>query len=318
MDVTLIQKIKINNIVKNTKRTIEKLFSLHKSGKMSEEDFMLKLDKLKDLVIRNTETLKDLEREVVERSNVDPTKFLVVEHFNHLGEFSTADYLALKLGVPHDQDFYKMILGIKRELENKNFIPALEFCKDYRLLFRNNSFETKLKIYRFVNLCRDGNSQKALAYLMAELKKNTEAVRKFLPLLIDSKILDVEDSTLVEDFYGAMLEVFRLGKTTRLSDRVEYGMMAFKTQECFKERNTKCPTCCPELVLREEIPYNRHEQSIILCRGSGTELDDVNQPHAYDNGHVYGNEYIKKKNNLVVCPKTGKSSSKYPRLCYFV
>ncbi|KAF9762670.1 E3 ubiquitin-protein transferase MAEA [Nosema granulosis] len=322
MDVSLILQITANNIVKTTRRTIEKLFSLHKAGKISEVEFKAKLDKLKDLVIKNTENLKAIQRQAEERNKADATMTFIVEHFNYKGCFASANLLASKFDILHDQDIFKMIENIKNELKQFNFTPAFEFYKDHRLLFKTNTFDTKLKLHRFIYLCSQGNIKEALMYLMSDLKKHSLAVKRVLPFLVDPisafKTVDESHEALVEEIHASMLEVFRLTKESRLSKIVEYGMMAFKSQECFKEKNEKCPSCCPNLKLREEVPFNRHEQSIILCRGSGKELDDQNQPHAYDNGHVYGDDFIKENRGFVVCPRTGKTYSKYPRVCYFV
>lgn len=322
MDLPLIKQTKASNLIKTTRKIIEKLFFLHKTKKIKEEDFKNKLDKLEELIIRNTDSLLSLQSEIEEYERVDPTMALVVEHFNHIGCFNTATLLASKFAIPSEQDFYKRLNLVSSELANYNFTPAFEFFKEFKTLFENNLMESKLKVHKFIYLCEAGQHKEGLRHLLYELKRNSLPVKSYLPHLIGLKVstaFEASHRLLVNDFRLAILDAFNLSQFSRLSKRVEYGLMAFKTQECFKEAtNKRCPACCEDLRLREDVPFNRHEQSIVLCRGSSEELDDVNQPFVYENGHVYGLNYIQKNKGIVVCPKTGKTSIKYPKTCYFV
>jgi macrophage erythroblast attacher len=335
MHNSLIQHVKFNNIVKTKGKTIEKLFSLYENNKISKDEFLNKLDRLQDLINKNCENLRELEKEIELREGIDETLFLVIEHLNQIGCYETANELKGKINEGDDdgqvnsnqeqgnfdQDFFIKIKFIKDQLTLYNFKPALDFCKENKGLLPDSGLETKLKINQFINLIERNEYQEGIIYIMNELKKNSGIVKGVLPLLIDKKLVRkmyLVHSDLVKEVYESMLSSYKLSPISRLTKRVEYGMMAFKTQECFKKINPKCPTCCNHLKLREEIPFNRHEQTIILCRGTGEELDDQNQPYAFDNGHVFGNDYIKSKNNIVVCPKTGKASCKYPKVCYFV
>lgn len=56
-------------------------------------------------------------------------------------------------------------------------------------------------------------------------------------------------------------------------------------------KNRDCPVCDSWLgKLAEEVPFSHHVNSTIVCRLSGTIMDEDNAPMAFPNGYVYSRE----------------------------
>lgn len=331
MDLSTIQETKNLNILKATRRLIERLFLIHKSGKINSRDFVMKLQRLKEIVKINIDEVERNEEVILFRSK--PSDYLnvfIVEHFEHIGCFETARMLANKLSISgySDSDFYRKIHEIREQICEGRFESALAFCKEYRAEMKglkcdgSSDLENKLKIEKFIGMCRKQDYDKALEFVNKEFKKVPEQIKSYLPILVSSstfkKYPSEGHSKAAMQFQRCALALFKRGEKSRLTKRIEYAMMGYKTYKCVEMQSKDCPACCKALKLRNDVPFNKHEISILLCRGSQEEMDDSNQPYAFEDGFVYGARYIESVEHICIIPRATDNPSRYPKLCFIL
>ncbi|AFM97762.1 hypothetical protein EHEL_020050 [Encephalitozoon hellem ATCC 50504] len=331
MDLSTIQKARISNTLRTTCKLMERLFQMYRNRKISKEEYMQKLEKLKEVVGSN---IDEMERDAkVIASRREPTNVLsvfIMEHFEHIGCFDTALLLANKFSIKNysDSDFYKLVYGIKSQIESGMFEEALSFCREHRVELKSMkceeavSLENDLKIEKFIEMCHAQEFDKALEFVNKEFKRVPEQIKSYLPILVSNsnfrKYPFSRHNKTAEQFLGCALKLFRRGFKSRLMQRIEYGMMAYKTYRCIDTENNRCPACCRAFRLREDVPFNKHEISILLCRGSSEEMDDTNQPYVFEDGLIYGSRYIESSDHICISSKSTDSALRYPRLCFIL
>ncbi|KAF5140343.1 macrophage erythroblast attacher [Vairimorpha ceranae] len=298
MDMCVILKIKKNNIIKNTRRVIDKLFLLHKQNKIL--DFNDKLDRLKDLVNKNINEIQNINKEISERKKYNSLIFAIVEYFNINRCYKASVMLSDFFNQKSDILFFKETDELINQYRNNKYEDLLKYLKEHKTIFKTYNIEEKVKIRHFLNMCLLKKYSECITFL----KKNDIPKKYYINLLcIKDKLVD--DETPLAELYEAF-GVFN----TRIQKRIEYGIISYKTKMCYKFINEECPACM-FIGLRREVPFNRREHSVILCKGSQDLITEENRAFAYDSGHVYGENYIKEKGYLL-------EDNKYPRQCYFM
>ncbi|AFN82477.1 hypothetical protein EROM_020020 [Encephalitozoon romaleae SJ-2008] len=331
MDLSTIQKARISSTLRTTCKLMERLFQMYRCRKISKEEYMEKLEKLKEVVGSNIDEMKRNTRIMASRN--EPTNTLnvfIMEHFEHIGCFGTASALASKFSIEaySDADFYKRVYGIKNQIENGLFEEALSFCREYRVELKSMkceeaaSLENDLKVEKFIEMCHGQEFDKALEFINKEFKRVPEQIKSYLPVLVSNsnfrKYPFSRHTKTAEQFLVCALKLFRRGLKSRLMQRIEYGMMAYKTYRCINTENNKCPTCCKAFRLREDVPFNKHEISILLCKGNSEEMDDTNQPYVFEDGFIYGAKYIELSEHICASSKSIDNALRYPRLCFIL
>ncbi|ADM11004.2 uncharacterized protein Eint_020030 [Encephalitozoon intestinalis ATCC 50506] len=331
MDLSTIQEARISNILRTTCKLMERLFQMYKCGRISREEYMQKLEKLKEVIKLNIDEIEKNAKTIVARKEpVNVLNVFIMEHFEHMGYFDTAELMARKfsIGGYSDSDFYKRIYEIRNQVETGSFEDALAFCREHRMELRSIkweeaiSLENDLKVEKFIEMCHAQEFDKALEFINKEFKRVPEQIKSYLPVLVSNsnfrKYPFSRHTKTAEQFLRCALKLFRRGPKSRLMQRIEYGMMAYKTYRCIDTENDNCPACCKAFRLREDVPFNKHEISILLCRGSGEEMDDSNQPYVFENGFIYGAKYIESSEHICINSKAADNSLRYPRLCFIL
>lgn len=284
---------------------MEKLFLHYNTGKVSKEDMLAKLSKLKDIVRVLATNLRSETNVIHQRKDLDALKFFVLEHLNYNFLFSTSQMFEKKYNLESSSDtsFFQYIKNMKEEIIKGDCKKALAYCKENKVHMKNTftALETKLRIIEFTKICgRDKN--KAMEYARGFFKKEKESVRKYLLSLIERDD-SIDIGKISKDFVSGVYELYNL--KDRLSQRLEFGVIAFKTSLCAHKKNLECPGCtfakCTKMV-------NRTENSEIVCEGSHIVLDSSNQAFSDETGRVYGRKYIIESG----------TSLKDPKICYFV
>lgn len=298
MDLSIILEIKKANIIRYVKKTIEKLFLLEKQNKIFDMDE--KLEKLKDMVNRKIDEIQAIDRLINLRKNYDPLIFYITEFFNVNMCYESSKMLSDKYNQESDLLFYQDISNIVKEYKVNNYEPILSFLKEYRNIYKNLDIENEIKLEYFLYLCMNRKDKECLRFV----KKN-DFCKKYLFNIIKQKST-VKHNECLEDI---LLDGFGICNS-RIQKKIEYGMISFKTKVCFKYPRDCCPSCV-FVGLRGEVPFNRRDHSVILCRGSNEMITEENKAVCYSNGHVYGENYVKKKGFKI-------EDGKYPRICYFM
>ncbi|KAM0685753.1 hypothetical protein COBT_003031, partial [Conglomerata obtusa] len=188
-----------------------------------------------------------------------------------------------------------------------------------------NDFERIIKVFKFISICRNNRIKEATLFVKEEFKNDPTVINKHLTLLIDNNtklpdcfgINDVEDVALL--FKSIYLAMYKQCLESRLEKRIEYGIICYKTKMCAIKRNPDCPTCLNIVSgVRNFMPYARKDNSIILCKGSGKEMNETNQAYCFESGYIYCEEYIINMNYNYECKETKNICKENPLKCFFV
>ncbi|TBU17093.1 hypothetical protein CWI40_020800 [Ordospora colligata] len=334
MSFRRVQDVRAQSVLRSGYRVIDRLFRMYRNGEMNDEDYMNKLVKLKELMNKKIDEVEECMK--VTSTRVMPSDILhvfIMEHLEHNGYFLSASLLARRLEVEEysEECFYLKLHEMKNMIEEGEFEDALDFCKENRSELKRLGdseslhLENDLKVQKFLLMCKNKEICKALEFAGKELIKIHRDVKKYLPALVfgtDFVSGDVgsdEDKVAVR-FCRCMLRMFKRGEKSRLMQRIEYGMMAYKTHKCFEDSSDeRCPSCCAALKVREDVPFSKHEISILLCKGSKEVMDDLNQPYVFEDGSVYGSRYIGYSEIIFTSHRDRcDENTSYPRLCYIM
>lgn len=302
--------------IKSTQKIFSKLVSHYMSHKISKEEFISKLDKFKEKVQETQKTIEKMEKIIKEREGADSLDFAILEHLSLNECTKTASLYRntfLKKSEQHlfqeNSDFYAQIKKFVNEIENGICKNALSFCKQYKSHFKEefNSLEVKMALVEFIDLAQKDRLL-AMEYARKNFQNGINALRDHLGNLIDEKNSDVfreSNETIVSGardlFYKSVYGLFRVDD--KLEKWLSYGLVAYTTQNCGS--NLKCPGCA---YGKYSVMVNRTENSLILCEGEDSVLDESNMAYTDDRGKVFGKKYLVKS----------KKQLKEPRICYFV
>ncbi|KAM0677102.1 GID complex subunit containing RING finger motif [Binucleata daphniae] len=320
------------NIVKQIHKIIEKLFSMHDKKKLTTSEFKEKLTALKTRIHNDFLTIS----QTVSKPS-DDLNTLIAEHLIYNNYQSAYDLFTKKHKVIVNTKYYKDLSTITADIQNKKYEKLQDYITQNRMILKSIDFEYKnqklsfgdfekiFKIFCFYEMCKENKKNEAIAYIKEEFKKNREAINTHLRYIVNENIelndcYDVENSHDFAELFKMMyLSLYRQCSVSRLEKRLEYGVMCYKTKVCGKSNNPNCPTCLGLLSeMIKVIPGSRKDNSIILCKGSGKEMNEQNQAYCFESGYVYCEDYIAKINYHYECVVTGEVCKDNPKKCYFV
>ncbi|KAH9412097.1 hypothetical protein HK407_02g03210 [Ordospora pajunii] len=337
MSFRRVQDVRAQSVLRSGYRVIDRLFRMHRNGEISGEDYVNKLDKLKELMSKKIDEVEAcVQAAATRRMPCDVLPVFIMEHFEHNGYFVSASAFARRFEIEEYSEgcFYRRMYRMKAMIEAGEYDEALDFCKENRSELRRLGdceslhIENDLKKQKFLLMCRKNEICKALEFASKEFIKIHGDIKQYLPALVlgadfGNGGVGNEEWKVAERFCRCMLRLVKRGEKSRLMRRIEYGMMAYKTHKCFDEeegaRDERCPSCCAALRMREDVLFSKHEISILLCKGSKEVMDDLNQPYVFENGCVYGSRYIGHSELIYVGHRDcSDENTKYPRLCYIM
>lgn len=321
------------NSIRTIYKIIEKLVSLYNKSKLTLPELKEKLQTLKTRIHNDFDNLD----QVATTQANDDLNTLIGEYFLFHNYDEAYQLFAQKYKVFVSTSFYKDLNAIMNDIEAKDFKTLSNFIRENRLSLKNTTFVYKnqklsfsdfekiYKIFSFHDLCKNNKKKDAIMFIRQEFENSKEIVKNHLCYIINSNIelsdcYEVQNTRdLAEVFKSMYLSLFRQCSVSRLEKRLEYGVMCYKTKICGKEKNPNCPTCLGVLSdLIKVIPCSRKDNSIILCKGSGKEMNEKNLPYCFESGYVYCEEYIAKMNYQYECVVTGEVCKENPKKCYFV
>lgn len=325
-------------ILKSDLKLTEKIFAMHSKNKITNNEFKEKIKKLKEKLLNSFKEVNDL-TETIEKNkkNCEDVKFYIAEHLLHNNYIDIAKGYAQKHHIDINFNFYITLFNIIEEIKNYNFEKALFFCKENKIhlksinvpyknqIINGSELENQLKIYTFQDMCKKCTKKEAVKYSQQHFYTNKEVIKPYLVLLVckDYNVINkykIENTEDLSEFFKIVyLALHSLTPKSRLSKRIEYGLVAFKTKMCSIKFNSECPSCLKIVQnLSKVLPYCKKDNSVILCRGSGLEMNESNQPFCFESGYVYCEDYISKLNYNYACKVTGITCKKNPKICYFV
>lgn len=183
-----------------------------------------------------------------------------------------------------------------------------------------NNLEHFLKIFKYKQLCNLNKITEAMKFY----KENANAIdRKYLSLLVNNNFViepedDINDSDSLAGLYAeAVYTFYGISSITRLTRRIAYGIVSYKTYKC--GNNMNCPACCKIVEgVRDTLPYAKRDVSVVICSDCGDVTDHNNLPYVYDSSYVYCKRCTEELGKSSFCKVTGNVCMSLPRICYFV
>jgi len=256
---------------------------------------------------------------------------ILVDYLMREGMFESAQSLARCTHVEQlvDLDVFLSSRRVIEALQRGECAEALKWCSENRrrLAKIGSSLEFRLRIQEFVELQRSGKRMEAIAYA----RKNIVPIgtEYFDELKQAVALLAFESTTLCEPYasifskarWNDLIEQFKsdnyslhgLTNEALLSILLKAGISSLKTQYCFNQEfhEINCPTCNePFNSLAENLPFSLHVHSVLVCRISGTIMNEHNPPLALPNGNVYSKSALDQlalHSGIVTDPKTGEA-----------
>lgn len=302
-------------LIKSTQKLYTKLVTYYKTGKISRDEFVVKLDKFKDKV-KDVENQINHLNEISEKKNkINHFNYAILEHFLFNGYNKSAEYFKKKYFTKNEQEvcddanFYKKMKKILDEIGEGNCDEAFSFIKEYKVHLKDDydDLDRKLQLIYFIKMAQV-DRVKAIETARNKFSEDSLEIRDYLLNLLnknDNFLLKQQNQVIIKEtkdtFHRKILTLFNL--EDRLMNILNYGLIAHSTPNC--NYTYECPGCAYK---KYSVMINRTENSIVLCEGSLEKLNESNMAYTDDKGKVYGAKYLQKE----------KKQLKEPRICYFV
>lgn len=303
MELCLIQTTKRYFSIKSTQKLFEKLLSHYKDNKITKEELLSKIEKIKDIVKNTCDSLRTHTDLAYKTREKEQLSLLIMEHLEYNGLSKTAKTYAEKNDVQYygTSVFFKEVKGVEEMFANKEYAKLIELCSFYRVQQKKpfGEIEQKLKVLEYKRICAIDENAAYEFYKKMFCNDKATLNEQFSAFVRDN----ICENELENQFKEAIYSIY--GMSDRLCRRVFYGLVAYKTVFCDKKLSINCPGC----VFSEYVKFtNRIENSEIICGGSGIILDSSNQAFCDAGGIVYGFKYLKENNKTI----------EEPKVCYFI
>lgn len=254
---------------------------------------------------------------------------MLVEHFLRCGYYNTALKLAKHAQIEDltNIELFAISKEVEESLLHKDTSKCLNWCYDNKSKLRKlkSSLEFNLRQQEFIELVRNDrrmdavkHSRKYFVNLEEDQLKEVQHAMGLLAYPVTTTISPYKElldecrwNMLVQQFRQENFKLFQLNNFSVFSVVLQAGLSALKTPQCYKpefERNPDCPVCSPTLnALAQNLPYAHCSQSRLVCAISGQALNEHNHPMVLPNGHVYGEEALKRMvlhTGKIICPRT--------------
>jgi macrophage erythroblast attacher len=269
---------------------------------------------------------------------------VMVEYLLRKGYFDTATRLASESSISSlvDMDAFMASQRVISELRSGSCDAALEWAIEHRprLKQANSVLEFQLRLQQFIELAKSNQVDQAVTHarenLMPFADTQMPAIQSALGLLPYSRKLADPDSSqaflssssavqryaalvsparweyLVELFDRDHCALLSLSATSPFETLMTAGLASLKTPKCYStdDKNPNCPICSSGLsAMAQTVPQPRHNHSVLVCRISGTIMDEHNPPLVLPNGQVYSTQALQamasRNNGKIRDPFTG-------------
>ncbi|KAK7049249.1 GID complex subunit containing RING finger motif [Paramarasmius palmivorus] len=238
-----------------------------------------------------------------------------------------------------DITLFSDIRRIESALLRHSCTEALAWCSENKSALKKSksTLEFDLRLQEYIELCRAGNKQEAIAYLRKHMTpwhdthlpqiNQASALLAFSPKTLCGPYKRLYDpirwSNLVRTFRQSIYSLNLLPNEPLLNLSLYAGLASLKLLACYDAhtKNVDCPVCDTESgsgsqgqglgKLAEEVPLSHHANSTIVCQITGRIMDEDNMPMVFPNGYVYSREAMEemaaKNGGTVKCPRTGET-----------
>ncbi|VDP61409.1 unnamed protein product [Schistosoma curassoni] len=118
---------------------------------------------------------------------------------------------------------------------------------------------------------------------------------------------------IVKRTHEVLMEFYAYNINTPFQLAVNAGITAIKTHYCYNPntQHRDCAVCHPLInMLAVNLPFARHDHSILTCYKTGLPMNDENPPMSLPNGYVYSQKGIAeltRPDGTITCPRSGKT-----------
>ncbi|CAO3645772.1 unnamed protein product [Cunninghamella blakesleeana] len=218
---------------------------------------------------------------------------------------------------------------VEEALQRHSCKECLHWCSENKSNLKKikSTLEFNLRLQEYIELLRVGKKAEAIGYSRKYLRPWQESENKrfmeAMGLLAFEKDTKCEPyrslydphrwQELVSQFRSENYVLCSLTSHSLLSIILQAGLSALKTTQCYQHenKNVNCPVCDETTFgpLAEKLPLSHHVNSTVVCRISGTIMNEDNPPMLLPNGRVYSYEALKdmasQSNGIITCPRTG-------------
>ncbi|EUD67618.1 hypothetical protein C922_01803 [Plasmodium inui San Antonio 1] len=314
---------------------IEKLQSLRSKvieSKMLLDKYVNRLaSRLKYIYFEGDIQLENLKHDFRFEMYENRINWLVDGFLSRYGFFDTVEVFSkrYKLGNYSDAHVYKEYLDIITELKNYNIKPALEWCQKYKSQLKkiDSNVEAELHLQCVISVISENKFFEAIEYIKKTVSKPDEQISadvKFLVTYIglygSNEKRHTTDmlnrfnrrrwSKVIKSFQEVYSEITGVLNKPLLELLLKAGISVVKTEQCGKQKCTKCPTCMDELRQTiNDVPHIQKTKSFLVCPYTSEVMDEKNPPFTTPAGRVFSEKAISlfvKSEEVFECPITGE------------
>ncbi|KAJ3416833.1 GID complex subunit containing RING finger motif [Chytridiales sp. JEL 0842] len=256
---------------------------------------------------------------------------VLVDYMLRNGYDKTAVKLAGESNIENlvDVELFEQSRRVEEALRKQNCTECLAWCKENSSGLKKikSTLEFNLRLQEYIELVRSRKLADAIKYLRKYLTPLADVHMKEIQMASGLLAFDLSTScerykTLFDaDRWNQLIQQFRTENCTLnnltsqplLRTCLQAGLAALKTPMCYQPSNCNinCPVCSPDLFghLAETLPNAHHLNSCLVCRISGSIMNEDNPPMVLPNGYVYSykalEEIAQRNNGVIHCPRTG-------------
>ncbi|KMZ79127.1 hypothetical protein PVIIG_05972 [Plasmodium vivax India VII] len=311
---------------------MESLRSKVMESKMHLEKYVNRLaSRLKYIYFEGDIQLENLKHDFRFEMYENRINWLVDGFLSRYGFFDTVEVFTkrYKLGYYSDADVYREYLDIITELKRHNIKPALDWCQKYKSQLKkiDSNVEAELHLQFVISIICENKFFEAIEYIKKSVCKPDEQISADVKFLVTYIGLygsnEKRHSTdalrrfkrrrwrkVIKSFQEVYSEITGVLNKPLLELLLKAGISVVKTEQCGKQKCTKCPTCIDELRHTiMQVPHIQKTKSFLVCPYTSEVMDEKNPPFTTPAGHVFSEKAISlfvKSDDVFECPVTAE------------
>ncbi|KAH8853884.1 E3 ubiquitin-protein transferase MAEA [Schistosoma japonicum] len=209
--------------------------------------------------------------------------------------------------------------------------PAFSWLQEANFKLKKNDsyYEFDLRVFEFYLLVKQGKRIEAIQHARKYMNSVKQADDYRATKLGQAMILlamrtpeelqnkadqnKLTEKWIVKRTHEVLMEFYAYSIYTPFQLAVNAGITAIKTHYCYNPntQHRDCAVCHPLInQLAVNLPFARHDHSILTCYKTGLPMNDENPPMSLPNGYVYSQKGIAeltRPDGTITCPRSGKT-----------
>ncbi|CAH8461268.1 unnamed protein product [Heterobilharzia americana] len=204
-------------------------------------------------------------------------------------------------------------VSIEKALLEGDTGPAFAWLQEANFKLKKNDsyYEFDLRVFEFYLLVKQGKRidaiQHARKYMSSVKQADDYRANKLgqamilLAMRTPEELQDKADQNkltekwIVKRTHEVLMEFYAYSVYTPFQLAVNAGITAIKTHYCYNPntQHRDCAVCHPLInKLAVNLPFARHDHSILTCYKTGLPMNDDNPPMSLPNGYVYSQKFF--------------------------